>query len=309
EAVVPFAGTLADAMPDRPLRLRRDFPRLLQLIKACALLHQQQRQLDEHGRVIADLADYAMVRELVAPIFLRAVAGVTEKTLELVEALQEVLDGKATKGVEREKARASYSDLVEATGKPKHHVSRWLRPALEIGLVDNENAGEKGSPAALKKGKFSVEDGGDVLPAVEEVARKLDVNVRWVSPMTGEEEVLQCCKTDCNGMVFAQPIENKPVTGNEEASVAVLQAGEGSLFSPSSQPGDHTVGGDSTGGEHFHPPSPCNTATPPPSVSASSSDSKPYDHSIPLQSELQHSATPAADLSADAEGDREVFEL
>src|SRR5262249_15452627 len=58
EAVVPFAEILAVAMPDRPLRIRRDFLRLLQLVKVCALLHQGQRKLDDKGRVVADLADY-----------------------------------------------------------------------------------------------------------------------------------------------------------------------------------------------------------------------------------------------------------
>jgi hypothetical protein len=221
EAVVPFAGTLAGAMPNRPLRLRRDFPRLLQLIKVCALLHQRQRHLDQQGRVVADLADYAMARELVAPIFLRAVAGVTEKTMELVEALKRVLGGKALKGMEREKVRASYSDLVEETGKPKHYVSRWLRPALEIGLVDNETAGEKGRPAALKMGKFCVEDGGDVLPFVAEIARKLKVAVHWVSPITGKARALQCCNSECNGMAITQAIEDKPVATDEGATVNV----------------------------------------------------------------------------------------
>src|SRR5262249_45731186 len=75
EVVVPFADALAKAMPDKPVRLRRDFPRLIQLIKSCALLYQQQRGRDEHGRVVASLGDYAMVRELVVPVFVRAVSG------------------------------------------------------------------------------------------------------------------------------------------------------------------------------------------------------------------------------------------
>src|SRR5262249_46563325 len=66
QVVVPFARLLADAMPDRPLRLRRDFPQLLSLIGVCALLHQRQRARDGEGRVVATLADFAMVRELVA---------------------------------------------------------------------------------------------------------------------------------------------------------------------------------------------------------------------------------------------------
>src|SRR5581483_7631146 len=49
EAVVPFAAELAAAMPDQPLRLRRDFPRLLGLVQVCALLHQKQRERDEQG--------------------------------------------------------------------------------------------------------------------------------------------------------------------------------------------------------------------------------------------------------------------
>jgi hypothetical protein len=185
EAVVPFAPQLAELMPDRPLRLRRDFPRLLTLIRAIAVLHQRQRQRDEQGNVLAELADYAMARELVAPIFLRAVLGVTEKTLELVEAVEAVLDRKG-ESMDRDKARASYSDLVEETGKPKHYISRWLKPALQIGMVDNENAGEKGRPASLKEGKFKREDCGDALPTVEVLARKLGSAAHWCSPLTGE---------------------------------------------------------------------------------------------------------------------------
>jgi hypothetical protein len=269
EAVVPFADLLAAAMPDRPLRLRRDFPRLLQLVKVCALLHQRQRQLDGQGRVLADLADYAMARELVAPIFMRAIAGVTEKTLELVEALDRVLDAKAQNGGDRKKARASYSDLVEETGRPKHYVSRWLRPALEIGLVDNENAGEKGRPAALKMGKFEVDDGGDVLPPVGEVAQTLNADVRWVSPITGREQVLQCCKPDCNGILFTQGVGNKRVGATGGASVAVLQGGEGGMNSPAPEPPPQCDPGSHARRENTSPPPPSNTATlcmPPPAT-------------------------------------------
>jgi hypothetical protein len=301
EAVVPFADLLATAMPDKPLRLRRDFPRLLQLVKVCALLHQRQRQLDGQGRVLADLADYAMARELVAPIFLRAVAGVTEKTTELVDALERVLDEKARDGTDRNKARASYSDLVAATAKPKHYVSRWLRPALDIGLVDNDTAGEKGKAAALKLGKFRVEDGGDVLPAVGEVARVLNVDVRWVSPITGREQVLQRCKTHCNGMVFTQGIEGKPVAAGGGGSVAVSPGGEGQPYSPKQTK--------CLNQEESPPSPPGNTATlgtPPP---ASPLEVTPSGNCIPLQSELQHSATLAGGLPACGEVPREVIEL
>ena len=79
DAVVPFAADLAEVLPDKPLRIRRDFPRLLQLIKVCAILHQLQRERDADDRVIATLADYAMVREVVARVFARGIAGLPRK--------------------------------------------------------------------------------------------------------------------------------------------------------------------------------------------------------------------------------------
>jgi hypothetical protein len=196
EAVVPFAEELADALPAKRLRLRRDFPRLLQLIKVCALLHQQQRQRDDQGRVVAELSDYAMIRALVAPIFMRTIAGVTEKTMDLVEALERVLDKKREK---RLAGTADYADLVAATGYPKDYISRWLRPALNIGLVDNDTAGERGRAASLTMGKFQVGEDG-VLPSASALAEAAGVSVQWVCPVTGREK----CGSVANGIATVE---------------------------------------------------------------------------------------------------------
>jgi hypothetical protein len=189
KAVIPFADLLSDAIPNKPLRVRRDFPRLINLIKACALLHQQQRERDDQGRVIATLADYAMVRELVLPVFLRALKGITEKTLELVRALKRVLADKAKRSLW---PTANYADLKEVTGRDKPYISRWLGPALELGLVEDVHHGERGKAAALKLGSVGAQDGG-VLPTVKHLARKLGVDVAWVSPVTGAKESVNCC--------------------------------------------------------------------------------------------------------------------
>jgi hypothetical protein len=180
QAVVPFAKQLAQGMPTRPLRLRRDFPRLLQLVQACALLHQRQRGRDDQGRVIATLADYAMARELVAAVFEQSVTGLTKKTTDLVQALAEVLDGRKP-GADL----PSYSDLVGKTGKPKTYISRWLRPALELGLVDNVHAGQKGKPAALKRGHYRLDDSA-TLPTVTSLADQMRTDVQYISPLTGK---------------------------------------------------------------------------------------------------------------------------
>src|SRR5262245_29291548 len=65
EVVVPFAKKLADLVPPVAVRLRRDFKLLLTLIRAHALLHRQTRPRDDRDRIIATVADYATVRELV----------------------------------------------------------------------------------------------------------------------------------------------------------------------------------------------------------------------------------------------------
>ena len=62
---IPFADNLAELTDTRAVRLRRDFGAVLNLICAHALLHQAQRMRDQGGRIIAALADYAAVYDLV----------------------------------------------------------------------------------------------------------------------------------------------------------------------------------------------------------------------------------------------------
>src|SRR5262249_2570207 len=70
EAVVPFASQIAEKIPPSMVRFRRDIGALLRFIKASAILHQAQRQIDAQGRVVATLADYA----LAYPIFSKVLA-------------------------------------------------------------------------------------------------------------------------------------------------------------------------------------------------------------------------------------------
>jgi len=65
---VPFAATLARLIDPAAVRLRRDFPNLLALVEANALLHQAQRIRDERDRVVATIADYTTVHRLIADL-------------------------------------------------------------------------------------------------------------------------------------------------------------------------------------------------------------------------------------------------
>ena len=71
---IPFAESLAAAIPPVAVRLRRDFATLLALIKAHAILHQATRERTTDGRIVATLTDYAAVRALVVDLLDVAVA-------------------------------------------------------------------------------------------------------------------------------------------------------------------------------------------------------------------------------------------
>jgi len=43
------------------MRIRRDVPALLSLVKSSALMHQAQRRVDERGRIVAEFDDYVVV--------------------------------------------------------------------------------------------------------------------------------------------------------------------------------------------------------------------------------------------------------
>jgi hypothetical protein len=60
---IPFARQLADLIPPVAVRLRRDFPTILALIEAHALLHQRTRNQAQGGQIIATFKNYAVVRE------------------------------------------------------------------------------------------------------------------------------------------------------------------------------------------------------------------------------------------------------
>lgn len=136
---VPFAPVLADLLPATAVRMRRDFRQLLTTIQAIALLHQCQRDRTPEGWVEATIADYALARELLAPIFdTIAAEGVTAAVRETVEAVK---DGE----------EISEAELVRRLGLSKAAVSyRVKRAVLGSWLVNHEQ--RKGHPARLTRG-------------------------------------------------------------------------------------------------------------------------------------------------------------
>jgi len=88
DVTIPYAHELASRANPRAVRLRRDFGALLNLIRAHAILHQMLRQRDSQWRIVAMLADYQAVYNLVIDIISEGVEATVSTTVrETVEAM------------------------------------------------------------------------------------------------------------------------------------------------------------------------------------------------------------------------------
>lgn len=142
--VIPYMKALAKQTPPVAVRLRRDFKAVLILIQAHTLLHRTSRAHDAQGRIVATLADYAAVRELVADLLAEGVGATVSQTVrEAVEAVEE-LGGAASEGV-------TVAALAKALKLDKASASRRQRAAVEAGYLRNLES-VRGKPARLVLG-------------------------------------------------------------------------------------------------------------------------------------------------------------
>ena len=152
DVVVPYAATLADAIPPVTVRLRRDFAMLITLIRAHALLHQLRRARDDRGRVVANFDDYAGVRPLVADLLAdaaeRTVSATVRETVAAVGALADA-DDPLGEGI-------SVTALATQLELDKSSALRRARTAISRGYLKNLEL-RRGRPARLVT--------GDALPA------------------------------------------------------------------------------------------------------------------------------------------------
>jgi putative DNA primase/helicase len=131
--VVPFARSLADAVPPRSVRLRRDLGQVIRAIKAHALLHRSHRERDQQGQILADIEhDYAVVRDLMHDLLAEtSEVKVKDSTMQTVNAVTH-----ATKDLE-----ADDGATAQAVGKllklDRSAAWRRLRTAEDEGLIVN----------------------------------------------------------------------------------------------------------------------------------------------------------------------------
>jgi hypothetical protein len=184
ETSIPYAKHLPDLIPPVAVRLRRDFGALLNLIKACAILHQASRERDAEGHIVATLEDYAIVRALVADLVSEGVeATVPAPVRETVEKLARLCSDEESVTIVR---------LAKALKLDKSAVWRRVRAAMDRGYVKNLEE-RKGRPARLVLGD-PLPDDIEILPTVERLhgctvaGVREGVEANFVAEGVGDEE-------------------------------------------------------------------------------------------------------------------------
>ena len=92
DVVIPFALDIHAFFVqggDLPISARRAFKRVLVSIKTISLLHQKQRKKDDHGRIIAEIQDYALAYQLMDGAFRESLGGgkYTDKRIQLIDKI------------------------------------------------------------------------------------------------------------------------------------------------------------------------------------------------------------------------------
>lgn len=142
DVIVPFAPALATLIPPVAVRLRRDFTAVLTLVKAHALLHSAQREIDERDRVVATLDDYAAVRDLVADLLAEGVQTSVPQTVR--ETINAVADH-----YRRHQLGMNLTQLATALNLDKSSASRRASTAIEASYILNRES-KLGQPARLE---------------------------------------------------------------------------------------------------------------------------------------------------------------
>lgn len=163
EVVIPFAARLGDILPVTHLRVMRDYPKVLSLIRTVALLHSCDRDRDANGAVIATMADYDSVRELVEECLRTGLGASTpDRIIGVVNAVSELLGPSSN-----EFDTVNQMEIARHLGIDRATVSRNVRSAVTEGYLEDIGRGQ-GHPSELRLGSIAVTE-GSVLPSSEEL--------------------------------------------------------------------------------------------------------------------------------------------
>ena len=154
DVVVPFADQLSNLIAKVAInsRINRDYARLLSLVKAATIIRHMRRQKDKQDRLVATIADYRTIYELVRHHYAAAVSGASEGVRQAVE------------GVRQLRWDCFTTDPVTVSLVAKHlkigksSASRRVNTALENGWLLDKSEKTKGKSYNLHIGEPMPDD-------------------------------------------------------------------------------------------------------------------------------------------------------
>jgi DNA primase len=186
---IPYAKFLSENTPNRPLRMRRDFGKLLAGIETIALLHQFQREIKEDKGtqyLVATLEDYYMAATLFGPTFVESLSGTSQWTQKLIDAIFSLYKKNEEKPV-------TAKELEENLKISRDTIERWIKPAIEAGEVEVQVS--RGRIAkTYRPGEKRDWISGTDLPDPKELAEafpSLSGNSSVIDPITGARVVIK----------------------------------------------------------------------------------------------------------------------
>jgi hypothetical protein len=145
DVIVPFAVAVGKLFNHR-LEARREFPRLLQLTKAIALLHYRQRERDG-DRLVATLDDYEIAEELARAPLTAAASGVGEGAKRFLAALKENFPGAALLTSDSGYKPFTSSEARAIGTSSRRTIESWLSELNGAGLLEQVEASKGKIPA------------------------------------------------------------------------------------------------------------------------------------------------------------------
>jgi DNA-binding MarR family transcriptional regulator len=160
EAVIPYAERLVDLVPKENVRIRRDFRKLLALVKASASLHRRQRLvLTPPSRqvpvVLANIKDLLIVVEYCWDIIVKSSYGLQKPIFDFLERLEKNLPLIMSKNTLQLPDISSIwftsSDAAKATGIAGRTAQMWLRELYQKGYLQRRDAKPRGYEYQIMK--------------------------------------------------------------------------------------------------------------------------------------------------------------
>lgn len=147
DVVIPYSDILASGIGKSVIapRILRDFARLLSLIKSVTILRYKQRQIDEHGRLIAEIDDYKTVYDLIKDMYESTVSGANKTIRQTVEKVKEIKSFAPD-------LKITYAVLGEKLGVHREIAKRRANAAIKMGWLVNKET-RPGHPADLDLGE------------------------------------------------------------------------------------------------------------------------------------------------------------